>query len=224
MGVAATTPTAHPTTSAFGFMDVAAPTTAAPATNGGGGGGGDGPATSSFGFMSESVAPVAPVAPVASNMLSAFDGMAVNLPSNNDNSSIVNGTGNGDNYNSNAGSERGLGSSGNGGNDQQTNDVLKKHEADLETLEQQCASIQTIVYQFEAMRTEFLNAKSDLAQLNGNLERLQSQGIDTITVQHLNPSTQDAIKAERKILTQRVAFLFDQISVTHDYMSNLNVA
>ena len=145
-------------------------------------------------------------------------------PSNNDTSSIVHGTGNGDNYNSNAGSERGLGSSGNGGNDQQTNDVLKKHEADLETLEQQCASIQTIVYQFEAMRTEFLNAKSDLAQLNGNLERLQSQGIDTITVQHLNPSTQDAIKAERKILTQRVAFLFDQISVTHDYMSNLNVA
>ena len=94
----------------------------------------------------------------------------------------------------------------------------------VEILEQKCATIQTIVYQFEEMRTQFLNAKSELAQLNGNLERLQSQGIDAIVVQHLDAPAQDAIKAERKVLTQRVAYLFDQISVTADYMSNLTVS
>ena len=73
------------------------------------------------------------------------------------------------------------------------------------------------------MRTQFLNAKAELAQLNGNLESLQSQGIDTVVVQHLDPSSQEIIKASRKILVQRVAFLFDQISVTADYMSTLTV-
>ena len=125
---------------------------------------------------------------------------------------------------SGSGSGSGLGSGVGGGEaSQEANNMLSEHEANLEILEQKCASIQTIVYQFEEMRTQFLNAKAELAQLNGNLERLQSQGIDTVVVQHLDPSSQEIIKADRKILVQRVAFLFDQISVTADYMSTLTV-
>ena len=101
--------------------------------------------------------------------------------------------------------------------------MLKQHESSLEVLEQQCANIQTVVYQFEEARNQFLAAKSQLAQLNGDLERLQNTGIDAVVIQALPGEAQANIRAERKMLTQRVSFLFEQISITADYMSKLTV-
>ena len=91
------------------------------------------------------------------------------------------------------------------------------------TLEQSCANIQTVVYQFEEARAQFLAAKSQLAQLNGQLEKLQNTGIDAVVLQTLPPEAQAMAKANRKALTERVSFLFDQITVTADYMSKLTV-
>jgi hypothetical protein len=100
---------------------------------------------------------------------------------------------------------------------------LKQHESTLESLEQQCANIQTVVYQFEEVRNQFLAAKAQLAQLNGDLERLQNVGIDAVVIQTLAPEVQADARVERKVLTQRVSYLFEQISITADYMSKLTV-
>jgi hypothetical protein len=201
-----TAETADKSGSGFGFMgETATPTVGSEADSAS--------VSSGFGFMGSESAPAPAVVP---NITSAFDGL----------NSIA--TNNGDTMNASDGGNTGTGSGGAleaGGEDAvQVNNQLREHEANLELLEQQCAGIQTIVYQFEEMRTQFLNAKSELAQLNGNLERLQAQGIDTIVTQHLNLASQEAVKSERKVLSQRIAFLFDQISVTADYMSKLTVA
>ena len=170
--------------------------------------------SSGFGFISGD-APVA-VVNTTPDISSAFDSL------NNNSNGVeleTQGVARGS-----VGSVGGVGGIGGVGEDAaQVSNQLQQHEASLEILEQQCASIQTIVYQFEEMRTQFLNAKSELAQLNGNLERLQSNGIDTVVVQHLNQASQDAIKSERKVLVKRISFLFDQISVTNEYMSKLTV-
>ena len=110
-----------------------------------------------------------------------------------------------------------------GGLETQSMSELKQHESMLESLEQQCANIQTVVYQFEEARNQFLAAKSQLAQLNGDLERLQNVGIDSVVIQTLAPEVQANARMERKMLTQRVSFLFEQISITADYMSKLTV-
>ena len=49
-----------------------------------------------------------------------------------------------------------------GGLETQSMSELKQHESMLESLEQQCANIQTVVYQFEEARNQFLAAKSQL--------------------------------------------------------------
>ena len=218
--------------SGFGFMGAPAEEAPTPPTGGGdmssgfgfmGGGGGtttinmeqqSGTITSAFQGLD---------APnVMDDGLGGAGGSSSSSNSSSSSSSSMHSIGSGSGLGSGSGS--GLGSGVGGGEaSQEANNMLSEHEANLEILEQKCASIQTIVYQFEEMRTQFLNAKAELAQLNGNLERLQSQGIDTVVVQHLDPSSQEIIKASRKILVQRVAFLFDQISVTADYMSTLTV-
>ena len=106
---------------------------------------------------------------------------------------------------------------------QETVPELKQHESTLESLEQQCANIQTVVYQFEEARNQFFAAKAQLAQLNGDLERLQNVGIDSVVIQTMAPEVQANARMERKMLTQRVSFLFEQISITADYMSKLTV-
>ena len=221
MAAAATPPVEAAGSSGFGFMG-AAPAdaqTRLPA----GTLGGDDNKSSGFGFMG-SGADAGPPAPMsqAPDITSAFQ--ALGGPSVGD-SGLSAGVDAGGVSGSEFSSSAGASNSGVvvGGGAVEASRQLQVQEANLEILEQKCASIQTIVYQFEEMRTQFLNAKAELAQLNGNLESLQSQGIDTVVVQHLDPSSQEAIKADRKILVQRVAFLFDQISVTAEYMSKLTV-
>ena len=50
-------------------------------------------------------------------------------------------------------------------------------------------------------------------------------GIDAVVIQTLAPEVQADARVERKVLTQRqrVSYLFEQISITADYMSKLTV-
>ena len=80
---------------------------------------------------------------------------------------------------------------------------LKQHESTLESLEQQCANIRTVVYQFEEARNQFFAAA--LAQLNETLNAYRI-GIDSVVIQTMAPGSGKRENGAQ-VLTQRVSSL-----------------
>lgn len=64
-------------------------------------------------------------------------------------------------------------------------------------------------------RDDLAKAKSDLAQLNGKLEKLQLEGIDSVTVGELCSGKEEA-RAKRKQLNRDIDVLFPRMGGLND--------
>jgi TolA-binding protein len=88
---------------------------------------------------------------------------------------------------------------------------LQRYNQEVEDLENEVADIEAALQDYpRTPRARLLEAKDQIAQMNGNLEKLQYSGVDSIITAELE-SGKERAKEKRKALNQRCDALRERI-------------
>lgn len=88
---------------------------------------------------------------------------------------------------------------------------LERYNQEVQELEEEVAGIESALQDYpRTPRARLLEAKDQIAQMNGNLEKLQYNGVDSIITAELE-SGKERAKEKRKALNQRCDVLRERI-------------